>query len=348
MNRDEILRSFDPDSNGLGKNSENLFGLPFTVADSKVVVVPVPWEVTVSYGAGTAGGPEAIRKASVQLDLYDENAADAWKSGIAITDPVPGLSETSFSMRKLAEDHIRQLEKDGDGLPGNMIQVNQACCEMVIAVKKTCLDYLSQGKLVAVLGGDHSSPLGLIQALAEVHDEFGILQIDAHADLRESYEGFFFSHASIMYNALKINAVKALVQVGIRDQAHSEIEKVKLASGRIYQFTFAKISESGFGGLTWEEQSKQIIERLPEKVYLSFDIDGLDPSLCPNTGTPVPGGLSYQQTVFLVRKLVDSGRALIGMDLCEVSPGESEWDANTGARILYAMSNQMAKSNQKN
>jgi agmatinase len=204
---------------------------------------------------------------------------------------------------------------------------------------------MGKNKLVGLVGGDHSVPLGYLEALGEKHNNFGILQIDAHHDLRKSYEGFHFSHASIFFNALKINSVSKLVQVGIRDYCDEEVEIVQNEPGRITVFYDQQIKENQFNGLTWKEQCDSIIQELPDEVYISFDIDGLDPKLCPGTGTPVPGGLDFFEINFLLKKLVESGRKIIGFDVCEV--GQHVWDANVGARILYKLCNWMGRSHGK-
>src|SRR5690606_2133030 len=118
-----------------------------------------------------------------------------------------------------------------------------------------------------------------------------VLQIDAHADLRRAYEGFQYSHASIMYNILEeIPAVTKLVQVGIRDYCDEEFEAITKSQGRIVTFFDRDLKAGAYQGKTWDQQTDEIIRELPERIYISFDIDGLDPKLCPNTGTPVPGG----------------------------------------------------------
>jgi agmatinase len=184
-----------------------------------------------------------------------------------------------------------------------------------------------------------------MHALADQHEEFGILQIDAHADLREAYEGFTYSHASIMYNALKLKQVKRLVQVGIRDIAESEVELVRSSNGRIITFYDTMLKDALYKGASWKKQCKKIIAQLPQKVYISFDIDGLDPKLCPGTGTPVPGGLEFEEALYLIRALVNGGHKIIGFDLCEVAPGNSQWNGNVGARLLYKLCNLMYVSN---
>lgn len=212
-------------------------------------------------------------------------------------------------------------------------------------VHEMTLDLLKEGKKVGLIGGDHSTPLGFIKALSEVHEEFGILQIDAHADLRNAYEGFKYSHASIMYNVLhEVPQVKKLVQLGIRDYCDEELEMIQNSNGRIATFFDRDVKAQQFEGATWKQVCEQVIDQLPQKVYISFDIDGLDPKLCPDTGTPVPGGFEVEQVFYLFRLLHASGRELIGFDLNEVSCGEHSVDgidAIVGARILYKLCNFM-------
>jgi len=189
-----------------------------------------------------------------------------------------------------------------------------------------------------LVGGDHSTPLGLIQALSDKHSSFGILHVDAHADLRKAYEGFEFSHASIMYNAIKLPQISKLVQIGIRDYCQDEFDLIN-SDNRIKTFFDRDVKHNQYEGKSWSEICDSIIKELPQKVYLSIDIDGFDPKLCPNTGTPVPGGFEMEQIIYLVEKLVGSKRNIIGFDVNEVAPGKDEWDANVGARLLYRVAN---------
>ena len=341
MDLNDKIAAFDP--NGLGDTNGNIYGLPFDTGNAKLVILPVPWEVTVSYQAGTAKAPEAILQASLQVDLFDPFVTDAWKLGIAMKEINPQLREKSDFFREQAEEYIDQLASgiDSAGLENLkpvLAKINLACSEMNEWVKKESTLLLNQNKIVALLGGDHSTPLGLLQALAEKHNEFGILHIDAHADLREAYEGFEFSHASIMFNAIKIPQVTKLVQLGIRDYCEAELALIE-SEKRITTFFDRDIRHQQFEGKNWAAICDNIVDALPEKVYLSFDIDGLDPKLCPNTGTPVPGGLELEQARYLVEKVVYSGREIIGFDLNEVAPGTDEWDANVGARLLYRLAN---------
>lgn len=346
MNKEQKIKSFDP--NSPGDPDANIYGLPFTCEEADTVIVPVPWDVTVSYADGTANGPEAVFNASFQVDLYEPDLQDAWKSGIAMDEIPLKLKARAEELRSMAVQYIDALTNGEDvesdpELQKILLTVNEGSAELNAWVKNRCLHWLQKGKRVGLLGGDHSTPFGMLQAQAELHEEFGILQIDAHADLRVAYEGFTYSHASIMYNALSIPQVKRLVQVGIRDFCQQEKEIIDNSKGRVITFFDRDMRHEKYKGVTWHEITKRIIASLPQKVYISFDIDGLEPGLCPHTGTPVAGGLEFEQAGYLFAELVKSGKQIIGFDLNEVAPGPDgdEWDANVGARMLYRMCNIM-------
>ena len=347
MTKDQKIEQFDP--NSIGLTQSGIFGLPFDVEDAEVVILPIPWDVTTSYRDGTSNGPEAILWASRQVDLYYPGIKDAWKMGIAMQDIPMEWADLNKHYRKKANTVIEKLEsgvsEEDSEVAGLIQEINEQCVELIEYVYHRSRAQLEAGKLVAVLGGDHSTPLGLIRALSEKYDEFGILQIDAHADLRPSYDGFSYSHASIMHNAIQIEQVSKLVSVGLRDVCEQEMESIFNSNDRIIGFFDEQVKSKLFNSENWNSICDSIISELPQNVYISFDIDGLNPSLCPNTGTPVPGGLTFEQASFLIKKVVQSGRTIIGLDLCEVAPSESEWDTNVGARMLYHLCNQMGLSN---
>jgi len=342
------LSKFDPNSVGLKSN--NIFGLPFSEQESRLVLLPVPWEVTISYRDGTSRGPENIYDASMQVDLYDPDVVDGWKKGFYMLPIDKNIRKKSDYLRQCAELIISHLVEGGvvaenEQLSEKLEEVNHGGTLLRNWVYEMTGNLLKEGKLVGLVGGDHSTPLGFISALADVHSEFGILQVDAHADLREAYEGFTYSHASIMYNVLKeVKQVKKLVQVGIRDYCDEELLLIRQNPDRVATFFDKDIKEKQYEGETWKQICQQIINELPQKVYISFDIDGLDPKLCPNTGTPVPGGFELEQVFYLFKLLHQSGRQLIGFDLNEVSTGEHSQDgidSIVGARALYKLCNFM-------
>ena len=341
------IERFDP--NGYSLKGSGIYGLPYTTKEARVVVVPVPWDVTVSYSNGTSDGPEAVLEASSQVDLFYPGVRDSWKLGIAMAEIPFDWKDLNRHYRKKAEQAIGLLlegstPETDPALKALLDEVNQQCHDLKEWVKQQTGALLDQGKAVVLLGGDHSTPLGFFEALAQREGAFGILQLDAHADLRDAYEGFTYSHASIMFNALKLSEVSNLVQVGIRDICQAEVDLINASANRITTFFDRNLKAAAYRGENWDWLCDRIISHLPQKVFVSFDIDGLDPKLCPNTGTPVPGGLEFEQAVYLINKVVESGRVIIGADLNEVAPGENEWDANVGARMLYHLCNLSAIS----
>lgn len=337
--------NFNP--NDVGVANGNIFGLPVTKETADLIIIPVCSDITASFGKGTAKAPKKILQASLQVDLFDNALEKAWKNKIFMLPIAKREIKQHQKVGLLASQLINKLS-DGEDFSEQdneiLASINAYCKEINKHVKDTALEHLNNGKTVAVLGGDHNSPLGLIEALAEKHTDFGILQVDAHADLRIAYEGFEASHASIAHNALKLAQVTKLVQVGIRDICQQEIDYIKNAKDRITTFFDWNIKAQQFGGKTWETICDEIINELPQKVYITYDIDALDPKLCPNTGTPVPGGFEFEQINYLIAKLVESKRQIIGFDLNEV--GNNDWDANVGARVLFKLCNALKKSQQ--
>jgi agmatinase len=343
------LSHFDP--NGPSNPKNNIFGLPFKEEESRLIILPVPWEVTVSYGAGTSRAAEHVFHASMQVDLFDAETDDAWRKGIYMRQPDKKILMRSDYLRKEAELYINFTSK-GEMMERNSFmckslkEINEGSAMLNQWVYEQTRSLLNAGKLVALLGGDHSTPLGYFNAIAERHGDFGILQIDAHCDLRKSYENFDYSHASVMYNALReIPGLKRLVQVGVRDYCLEESDYIRDSHDQVITWFDKDIKGRIFEGQSWKQIVDEIVSHLPDKVYISFDIDGLDPKSCPNTGTPVPGGLETEQVFYLVRQIIQSGRKFIGFDLVEIGIAETEWDSNVGARILWKLCNLLIASN---
>jgi len=343
------LSHFDP--NGASNPKNNIFGLPFSEEDARLVILPVPWEVTVSYGAGTARAAEHVFSASMQVDLFDSDSDDAWKKGFYMRQPDRKVLMKSDYLRKEAELYIDYTSK-GEVLEKNSFmckslkEINEGSANLIKWVYEQTHSLLEKGKLVGLLGGDHSIPLGYLKAIAEKHGDFGILQIDAHCDLRKCYENFVYSHASIMYNALQeIPQLKRLVQIGVRDYCQEEWDYIRNSNYQVITYFDKDIKERTYEGQSWRQIADEIVSHLPDKVYVSFDIDGLDPKLCPNTGTPVHGGFEAEQVFYLIKKIIHSGRKFIGFDLAEIGVGEMDWDANVGARVLWKLCNLLVASN---
>lgn len=343
------LKDYDP--NGVGNPNNNIFGLPTTEETAALVLLPVPWEVTVSYKAGTSRAPEHICRASMQVDLIDADVKDGWHQGFYMKDVDKKILMKSDYLRKEAELYINYISQ-GEEVSCNKFmsrtikEVNNGSEFLNNWVYEQTIQLLNKGKMVGLVGGDHSTPLGFYKAIGEKFGNFGILQIDAHCDLREAYENFKYSHASIMYNALnEVPALEKLVQVGIRDYSATEKEFIDASQNRVVTYFDKQIKERLFEGDTWKTVVDEIVNHLPQQVFISFDIDGLDPKLCPNTGTPVQGGFETEQVFYLFKKLLQSGRKLLGFDLNEVGTSTNEWDENVGARVLYKLCNLMVAGN---
>lgn len=341
------MSTFDP--NAAAAKDSGIFGLPYSVEEAKLVLLPVPWEVTTSYGGGTSEGPQAIFHASKQVDLFDLDLGNFFEAGIAMVEESKEVKEWN-NIAKTAANIV--IEAGADPQDATLIpaikKVNTYSAKLNDYVYTETKKLLEQGKCVGLIGGDHSTPFGAIQAFLEKFPNMGILHFDAHSDTREAYEGFEFSHASIMQNVISKTALKKLVQVGIRDFCEEEFDFIKNSHGRIETFFDAVLAEQKMHGKSWASLCDEIISHLPKEVYISFDIDGLDPRFCPHTGTPVPGGLDLSEAYYLIKQVVKSGRKIVGFDLNEVSPGTinfdeeapdpaAEWDANVGARLLYKL-----------
>jgi agmatinase len=338
------MPTFDP--NAAAPADSGIFGLPHTPDEAQVVILPVPFEATTSYGGGTSEGPRAVLEASRQVDLFDFETGRPYERGIAMLEESAQVRAWNTRAKQLATPIVEaggvtpELQAASD-------EVNALCARMNDEVYRTTKHWLDKGKRVGVLGGDHSVPFGAIRAHAEKYPGLGLLHLDAHADLREAYEGFTWSHASIFHNVMeRIPGVGKLVQVGIRDFGEAEFQYIEKSGGRVKTFFDAQLQHARFDGVPWNRQVDEIVSHLPKHVYLTFDIDGLDPVLCPHTGTPVPGGLSFPEVNALIAGVVRSGRTIVGFDLDEVAPDADggEWDGNVGARLLYKMIGWMLKS----
>jgi len=259
--------------------------------NARVLIWPVPFEKTVSYGHGTSEGPSAIIDASRYMELYDEELQ----------------GET-------AQIGIHTLPAiDTDRGPNVMIP----------ELEREAYELLSTGKFVCMLGGEHSISAPVVRAFAKKFPKLSVLQIDAHADLRDSYEGTQYSHASVMRRILEVCPA---VQVGIRSLSIEEARAIPTLPTKIF---WAKdiAGQTGWIG--------RAIDSLTEDVYLTFDIDGLDPSLVPSTGTPEPGGLMWYEVLSLMRTLAEK-KNVVGMDLVELagSPG-SNTSSFLAAKLIY-------------
>jgi agmatinase len=349
MTREEAIKNFNPSQVGI-KNG-NFIGLPFDADNAQIVLLPVNWDATVSYGEGTATGPLNILEASSQLDLEDPSLEEAWTKGIYMMPTDTQIQGLNSQIRSLAKNHIDALEEgkttnSHPELVDSLATINQGCLTMVNRVEQICTKLLDQGKFLGLIGGDHSTPLGYFKALGKKHSSFAILTIDAHMDQRAAYEDFDYSHASIFYNTIaQIPQVEKIVHAGIRDYCKEEKERAN-QNNRIKVFYDHDIQSKKMEGIPFRQICMEILDELPKDVYISFDIDGLKPHLCPNTGTPVAGGFEWEEVCYLFDLMFQNGKRIIGFDLCETAGLGHEWDGNVAARLVYKLCNLMAKTNQ--
>ena len=272
-----------------------------TFKNSEIVILQAPLEKTVSYGKGTQKGPKGILKASHFVEFFDEelNKEICFEKGICTLEEIKfGKLSTKKSIEKIYKEVKKQVEL---------------------------------GKFVITLGGEHSLSSAPIKAHFEKYDNLSVLQIDAHSDFRESYEGSKYSHASVMARVAEFT--KDIVQVGIRAQCKEEYDFIK--ENKINTFYAREIREDKYSK-NW--QSK-VLEKLKENVYITFDVDGFDPSVISATGTPEPGGLFWDETMNLL-KLIGLNRKIVGFDVVELAPNSKDVssDFNT-AKLVYKMLN---------
>lgn len=302
-------------------NESGIFGANLNPDECKIVLLSAPWDGTASYHKGTAQGPKAICEASHQLDYEDPCFGAIYKKGIAHIPPT------------------EQLKDLCQNKPSTVEEVNKQSNAISDEIYQQCMEWLNRGKKVGLIGGEHSVSLGAIKAVAEhTRNDFSILHIDAHFDLRDAYEGYQESHASVMFNAKQsIPQITRIVHVGIRDYSHSELQMTQEDTNYHKVFLDREIYGKKANGTSFSKIATEICDSLSNNIYISFDIDGLEPSLCPNTGTPVPGGLNFHECNYILETLHIMQKNVLGFDLVEVAPGANDWDANVGARVLYKL-----------
>jgi len=311
----------------------SMFGESCTFEDAAIVLVPVPFDATCSYRTGAAGAPAAILEASPQIDLDDRRFGNISTRGIVMEPAHPEVEALAHEGRSAAAVSRSTASSAAAG------RVDRACEAMVEHARERTRAILEAGKTPGIVGGEHGVSLGAIRAAASCAAGMGVLQIDAHMDLRRSYEGFRYSHASVIRNAIEsVSPIGPIVQVGVRDFAAEEAD---FAKGRdITTYFWDDIADDAHRGTPWRTMAERFIRPLPRDIYLTVDIDGLDPSLCPHTGTPVPGGLNWDHISILLEELARSDRRIVAFDLVEVSPGSgdaSQLDAIIAARLLYRL-----------
>lgn len=306
---------------------------------SKIILLGAPWEVTVNID-GTVNGPESIKKLSTELDAFDpKNKRNPRMDGMHFH-ILNSLKQKNDELRPLAEKVI--FEQDTSHLK----TINEGCQWMVETLAKETKKILDDNKGFGLLGGDHSVSEGsVLEVSKQYKNDVGLLHFDAHADMYDAYQGFKHSHASVIRNIVQnTHSPKQIIQVGIRDICEAEYEFIQSHS-HIHCFFDHQLKSALFDGKSWMEVIQPIIEKLPDNIYISLDVDVMTWTYAPHTGYPVPGGLTYDQIDFLISQIVNSGKKIIGFDVNEVArPSKdpfNEWNAVVGTRLVYKLCNAM-------
>ncbi len=324
------MQGFDPDA---AATSATIFGLPHGEQDARVHLLGVPFEATCSYNRGTAGGPKAILRGSHQVDLHDPQFGAVWQAGIWMH---PGLAELAQLNARASAPARNVIDAGGPRTPA--LRADARRVDALARRRSQIVEQWTAARLGShipgIVGGDHSAALGAIRAAAREH-ALTVLHLDAHHDLRVAYEGFVESHASIFDNVLReCPRVERVVQLGVRD--YSAAERVRANEDpRVSAHDWTAWNTQRFSGTSFAQLIGHALDELSGRVWISFDIDALEPSLCPGTGTPVPGGFTFDEAAFVLERFAATGKQCCGFDLCEVGPGT--WDGNVGARILYKL-----------
>lgn len=332
------MTNFDP--NGAAAKNSGIYGINYSLDDSLFVLLPISWDATSSLKSGSADFWMNLLEASMYQELFDIPNGKNYDKGIFMSEIEGSLKQVKKINKKAKRLTKSIIKKGGVNLTEkerkNLEKINNFSLEMNRIVYEETNKYLESNKTPIIIGGDHSVSLGSIKAYSEKFPKLGLLQIDAHADLRTSFESFKYSHGSIISNIESEIPLQSITQVGIRALCEEEFNKIN-TSKRINVFFDQDIQQQKSEGLRWSEICKPIISSLPMEVYLTLDVDGLEYSLCQNTGTPVPGGLSYYELIFLIEAIVKSGRKIVGFDVVEAISNNNNWDAIVVSQIIYKL-----------
>ena len=318
------------------------FGEKTLPADADLVIVSAPWSVTSDFGRGATYTPDAVIDASADSNLYDVATGFSAEGRVATVEIDYNIQEQSEHLGRDAERIADKVFDGEESLSEYAIRklkhIKAGFDEMHASIYEQTKHWVSQGKAVAVIGGDHSVSFGAIKAVAEQHNDLGVLFIDAHADFARNSELFPYSHRSIARNIVEeIESVAHLVEVGVRDIDKSELEML-LSNDKVDLFLAEQVAERRFEGESWGKLCREMVEKLPQKVYVSLDIDALKIEFCTHTNTPVPGGMTFDEVVYLVNCIVKSGRKIVGFDITEVvSNMDDKMDAIVAVRLLTKM-----------
>lgn len=315
------------------------FGDKTLPKDADVVIVSAPWSVTSDFGRGATYTPDAVIDASAECGLYDANSELSAEGRVATAEIDYNIQESSEHLGREAERIAHHTASSvGEYAARKIAHINEGFAEMHTSIYKQAKYWAEQGKKVAVMGGDHSVTFGAVKALAECNEGMGVLFVDAHADFSREGEVYNYSHRSIARNIVEeIPSVERLVEIGVRDISRVEAEELK-ANDNVELFLAERLAAKRFEGASWGDLCREVVAALPQKVYISLDIDALKIEFCNNTNAPVPGGMTFDEVTYLINAVVESGREIVGFDIVEVvSKIDNKMDAIVAARLLSKM-----------
>lgn len=313
----------------------NFAALPHIGDEAGIVYLPVPWDATTSGMKGTANGPENILRHSLEIDLFDHRTPEAWCLGHQFLQ-----IEESTSLLNMETRDIVQAYRKGHG---DLLQIDQACERIHQEIYEKIDQWQADRRLIVLVGGEHSISYGSIRSHLERFPKMHVLQLDAHMDLRKAYEGIKFSHASIFYNVLNYLPLTGLYQLGVRDLCREEWALAE-RDDRVHFILAEDIYSQKARGISFHNQLGQFLNSISDEIYLSIDIDVLEPHYCPNTGTPVPGGLSFWDILQVVDAIHKLGKKIVGLDLVETG-GTGYTDGFTAAKLLYLVASRVYRAN---
>ena len=342
-------KKFDP--NGAIPDNGNYFGIPLEPDEAALVLISAPWDLSLKVRNGSSFAPDAIIEASRTVDFFEPMAPNSWRKGIATAPIDYTIQDMSHRLRSDAERVVKVYDRQGGTHFDNLVyerslrRVNEGFATLNANIYDQSKCWLQKGKIVGLVGGDQSVAYGHIRAVAEHHGSIGVLHIDSSCNLKSCHQGFEYSHASVMHNVLRdVEQVECLVGVGVRAFSPEEWERAE-QDKRIKLFTGQSIWSRHFEGVLWSTIADEIVESLPENVYVSLDINGLTIECSPHNGMVVAGGVRFPEVIYLLGKIVDSGRRIVGFDLSEVVPDmDDKTDASIASRLLYNLCSMALKN----
>ena len=325
-----MMQQFNP--NGSAIRNNKLFGLPYSLNEAKTICLPFCFDATSSFNKGSSASAQHILDLSTQLDICIDYIPELWKNPLAMAPICNNQVKINSAISKLADEHILSIEESKSIDASKLNYINKSCMSLFNSMIQTCKNYLDQNKKLILLGGEHSVSYSLLKALNKSDTpSFGILHFDSHLDGRDCYQGFEHSHASIMHKAKTLGCVKQIISVGIRDYCNEEKEWASCSNKHSVYYQH-QLDELLFTGKTWDYICQDILNNLPDYVYISIDVDVLDAAYVGNTGTPVSGGLSPNHLYYFFKKLYQSNKVIIAGDIVET--GSHHLDVLLSARLL--------------